>query len=42
MFVLSCVTDITDIEDLKELVIDTDFQRKVFGRTNNDLGIDAV
>lgn len=42
MFVLSCVTDITDIEDLKELVIDTDFQRKVFGKTNNDLGIDAV
>lgn len=42
MFVLSCVTEVTDIEDLKNYVIDTDFQRKVFQRTNNDLGIDAV
>ncbi|MDQ8820733.1 AIPR family protein [Streptococcus ruminantium] len=42
MFVLSCVTDVTDVEDLKECVIDTDFQRKVFQRTNNDLGIDAI
>lgn len=42
MFILSCVTDITDVEDLKGLVIDTDFQRKIYKRTNNDLGIDAV
>ena len=42
LFILSCVTDATDIEDVVSRIIDTDFQRKMYGKTNNDLGIDAV
>ncbi|HEL2377647.1 TPA: AIPR family protein [Streptococcus suis] len=42
LFILSCVTDATDIEDVVSMIIDTDFQRKMYGKTNNDLGIDAV
>lgn len=41
LFALSCITGITDIEDLKELVTDTEFQKKVCRKGNNDLGIDA-
>lgn len=40
-FVLSCITEITDIEKLKEFIIDTEFRKKVFNQGNNDLGIDA-
>lgn len=42
LFILSCITDTPDIEDVKDMVIDTDFHRKLYGVTNNDLGIDAV
>lgn len=41
-FFLSCITDVTDVEDVEKMVIDTDFHRKLYGVTNNDLGIDAV
>ena len=40
-FILSCITEITDIDTLKELIIDTEFRKKVFKQGNNDLGIDA-
>lgn len=42
LFILSCITDVTDVEDVEKMVIDTDFHRKLYGVTNNDLGIDAV
>ena len=40
-FILSCITEITDIDELKELIIDTEFRKKIFKQGNNDLGIDA-
>lgn len=42
LFILSCVTELADVEDVKDLIIDTDFHKKIYGNGNNDLGIDAV
>lgn len=41
LFILSCITELTDIEELKELIIDTEFRKYIFGKSNNDLGVDA-
>lgn len=30
------------IDDVKECIIDTDYHKKIFGKSNSDLGIDAV
>ena len=42
LFILECITDNKDLEELIHSIIDTDFIDKVFHKGNNDLGIDAV
>lgn len=42
LFALECITNVKDIEELKEKVNDTEFTRIVFNMENDDLGIDAV
>lgn len=42
LLVLECITGISDVPELKSMIIDTEFSKTVFGKKNNDLGIDAV
>ncbi len=42
LLVLEYITGISDIPELKSMIIDTEFSKTVFGEKNNDLGIDAV
>lgn len=42
LFILECVTNNTDINELKECIIDTEYRSLVFAEKNDDLGIDAV
>ncbi|UDI77511.1 AIPR family protein [Staphylococcus taiwanensis] len=42
LFILECVTNNTDINELKNCVIDTEYRSLVFNEKNDDLGIDAV
>ncbi|OUZ22380.1 hypothetical protein A5867_000050 [Enterococcus sp. 6D12_DIV0197] len=42
LLILECVTSIKDIDELKNMVIDTEFSSVVFKEKNNDLGVDAV
>ena len=41
VFILSCITGETDIEELKKYIVDTEFRKLIFNEGNNDLGIDA-
>lgn len=40
--VLENVTGIRDVEDVSKMIIDTDYNRLLYGKTVNDLGIDAI
>lgn len=42
IFMLECLTNNTNLHDLKNCIIDTEFRMKFFKEENNDLGIDAV
>lgn len=42
LLVLECITGNTDIEELQNSIIDTEFCKLVNNEKNNDLGIDAV
>jgi len=42
LYILECVTNNTDLETLKNCIIDTEFRKDVFNEKNDDLGIDAV
>lgn len=42
LLVLECVTEVKDIDELTDMIIDTEFRSEVFQEKNNDLGIDAV
>lgn len=39
--VLKNITGEENFNDLSKMIIDTDFLKKVFGESNNDLGVDA-
>ncbi len=40
--VLENVTGIRDAEDVTKMIIDTDYNKMLYGKTYNDLGIDAI
>lgn len=40
--VLENVTGIRDADDVSEMIIDTDYNKLLYGKTVNDLGIDAI
>ncbi|WP_200904980.1 hypothetical protein, partial [Planococcus glaciei] len=40
--VLECVTNVKEVDDLKDMIIDTSFRSIVCGENNDDLGVDAV
>lgn len=40
--ILECVTNEKEINDLRDMIIDTEFSKKVLNIGNNDYGIDAV
>lgn len=40
--VLENVTGIRDAEDVTKMIIDTDYNKLLYGKTYNDLGIDAI
>lgn len=40
--VLENVTGIRDVDDVSQMIIDTDYNKIVYGKTVNDLGIDAI
>lgn len=42
LLILECITAVKDIDELTDMIIDTEFRSIVFGEKNNDLGIDAV
>src|SRR5690625_1363562 len=42
LFALECITNIKEVDRLKEMINDTEFCSFVFDQRNNDLGIDAV
>ncbi|MCR1927655.1 AIPR family protein [Enterococcus gallinarum] len=39
---LECITQVKEISDLTDMIIDTEFRSIVFNQKNNDLGVDAV
>lgn len=42
LLILECITTVKDIDELTDMIIDTEFRSIVFNEKNNDLGIDAV
>lgn len=42
LLILECITTVKDIDELTDMIIDTEFRSEVFQEKNNDLGIDAV
>lgn len=42
LLILECITTVKDIDELTDMIIDTEFRSEVFRKKNNDLGIDAV
>ncbi len=40
--VLENVTGMRDVEDVSKMIIDTDYNKLLYGKTVNDLGIDAI
>ncbi|MBC1914257.1 AIPR family protein [Listeria booriae] len=42
LLALECITNTKDIDELIEMIIDTDFRSVMYRQRNNDLGIDAV
>ena len=40
--VLENVTGMRDVDDVSKMIIDTDYNKIVYGKTVNDLGIDAI
>ena len=40
--VLENVTGVRDADDVSEMIIDTDYNKLLYGKTVNDLGIDAI
>lgn len=42
LFVLELITNIKDISELAGLITDTEFNKIVFNKSNDDMGIDAV
>jgi AIPR protein len=42
LFALECITNIKEVDRLKDMISDTEFRSIVFNQSNNDLGIDAV
>ncbi|MDO0874813.1 AIPR family protein [Carnobacterium divergens] len=42
LLALECITNVKEISDLVDMVIDTDFRSVVYKQKNNDLGVDAV
>lgn len=42
LFILECITNVKDIDELIEYVIDTEFCSIIYNEKNDDLGIDAV
>ncbi|WP_195514340.1 AIPR family protein [Enterococcus sp. 1001283B150225_161107_E12] len=42
LLVLECITKVKEIDDLIDMIIDTEFRSIVFKDRNNDLGVDAV
>lgn len=42
LFALECITNIKEVDNLKEMINDTEFLSHVFKQKNDDLGIDAV
>ncbi|EGO9794982.1 hypothetical protein IGK80_002701 [Enterococcus sp. DIV0609] len=42
LLALECITNVKEISDLVDMVIDTDFRSIVYKQKNNDLGVDAV
>lgn len=42
VLVLECVTGVTEINEIREMIIDTEFRSIHLNERNNDLGVDAV
>jgi hypothetical protein len=42
LYILECVTSIKEIDQLLEMVTDQDFNKKIFSKTFDDQGIDAI
>ncbi len=42
LYMLECITNVKDINDLVEMVTDTEFNKIVFSGKHEDLGIDAI
>lgn len=42
LLVLECVTNVKEVADLQDMIIDTDFRSIVCKERNDDLGVDAV
>lgn len=42
LFALECITNIKEVDRLKEMINDTEFLSHVINQSNDDLGIDAV